>query len=66
MHPDLYRTYKNTQETHATNILSAFTLYESGLQDSNQDDLNTATGHLQTANLHATQLQNALGQICNR
>ena len=50
----------------AQNILSAIDLYESGLQASNQSDLNNATSHLRTANQHATQLQNALGQICNR
>ena len=48
------------------NILSAVDLFESGLQDSNQSELETATGHLQAANQHASQLQAALGQLCNR
>ncbi len=48
------------------NILAAVDLFESGLQNSNQSELGTATGHLQTANHHASQLQTELGQLCNR
>ena len=48
------------------NILAAVDLFESGLQDENQSELGTATGHLETANHHASQLQAALGQLCNR
>ncbi len=57
-------------QVHARNavqhILSAVGLFESGLQNSNQSELESATSHLQTANEHASQLQAALGQLCDR
>ena len=64
--PESLRGLNDHAKNAAQNILSAIDLYESGLRDSNQTDLNNATAHLQTANTHAGQLQTALGQICNR
>ena len=64
--PESLRGLHGHAQSAAQDILSAIDLYESGLRDSNQIDLNSATGHLQAANRHASQLQTALGQICNR
>ncbi len=64
--PESLRGLHDHARNAAQNILSAIDLYESGLRDSNQTDLNNATSHLETANQHAGQLQTALAQICNR
>ena len=64
--PESLQTLHEHASNTVQNILSAIDLYESGLRDSNQTDLNNATAHLQTANTHAGLLQTALGQICNR
>lgn len=64
--PDSVQNIQVHARNAAQNILSAVDLYESGLQDSNQSDLDTATGHLQTANQHASELQAELGKLCNR
>ena len=64
--PESLRALHEHARNAAQNILSAVDLYERGLENANQADLNSGTSHLQTANQHAGQLQTALGQICNR
>ena len=64
--PDSVQNVQVHARNAVQNILSAVGLFESGLQNSNQSELEKATSHLQAANQHASQLQTALGQLCNR